>query len=402
MIRIGWIMIIGVAGCFPSRSAELACDITDDCDGGRTCENGFCVLGTSDAGPEQPDADENFDCTPLNGRHFVGCEIPQPSAELTLPAGVSTFNTDSGTFTTGGVTGVATGDVASGKLISVKKLTIPPGATLRVIGAKPMIVASWSTIDVGGVIDASSTATEAGGGSNLATSCDAARAAKPGGNNGSGAGAGGGGGFGDAGGRGGGGNGQNSGGAGGLAQTAAPLLSGGCNGASGGNGQGTSAGPGGLGGGAIQLTALESITVNGTIHAGGGGGKGALGTDGGGGGGGAGGMIGLESTTITLVGTTTLAANGGGGGGGSGGGAAGSGGNGKPSSAFADFGVGAGGEDGGFGAAGPERIGEDGFDDPAHGGGAGGGGVGFIIVAATNAPTMVGTISPNATIIARP
>lgn len=56
-------------GCtFPSRSDAFACRVDDDCDGDRTCEQGFCVIGdrvdagnrpTVDASPDttrQPDA----------------------------------------------------------------------------------------------------------------------------------------------------------------------------------------------------------------------------------------------------------------------------------------------------------------------------------------------------------
>ena len=65
----------------------------------------------------------------------------------------------------------------------------------------------------------------------------------------------------------------------------------------------------------IQLTARFTISIGGTIHAGGAGGRGATGGRSGGGGGGSGGWIGLDAPSVTLNSGTTLSANGGGGGG---------------------------------------------------------------------------------------
>jgi hypothetical protein len=39
-------------GCeFPSRSERYACETTADCEQGRTCDDGYCVKSTIDAGP---------------------------------------------------------------------------------------------------------------------------------------------------------------------------------------------------------------------------------------------------------------------------------------------------------------------------------------------------------------
>jgi hypothetical protein len=89
----------------------------------------------------------------------------------------------------------------------------------------------------------------------------------------------------------------------------------------GGGGAGGSGGAGGNGGGALQIAVNGTLTVKGTLHAGGCGGA-AGGAAGSGGGGGAGGTILLEGAAVVLASGAVLAANGGGGGSG-GGGAAG-------------------------------------------------------------------------------
>ncbi len=93
-----------------------------------------------------------------------------------------------------------------------------------------------------------------------------------------------------------------------------PLL-GGSGGGGGGPGAGTAL-PGGGGGGALQISSLGTITVSGTINAGGAGGSPGptnASNAGAGGGGGSGGGILLEALTVGISGV--LAANGGGGGG---------------------------------------------------------------------------------------
>ena len=78
---------------------------------------------------------------------------------------------------------------------------------------------------------------------------------------------------------------------------------------------GTTVGNGGGGGGALQLAAEGTITISGTINAGGCGGA-AGNANSGGGGGGSGGAILVEAPTVSVTATGVLAANGGGGGGG--------------------------------------------------------------------------------------
>ncbi|MEO8700669.1 MAG: hypothetical protein ABI867_11525 [Kofleriaceae bacterium] len=399
------LLLLALAGCFPTRSAELACDVTTDCEAGRTCQTGFCVAAEVDAGIED-DADtsdaDSFDCTKLQGRQFAGCDLPRPDPALELGiAGTYTYNTDTGTLVdpSGTTATPANKDLPPGKVISVESFTLAAGATLRVTGAKPLIIAAFSTISIAGVIDAGSTPTELGAGANPGD-CSA-HASLAGQSTNDGAGGGGGGSRGGAGGRGGqGGGGQ--GGTGGVALTAAPLLLGGCPGAAGGVGDAANNnGAGGGGGGAIQLTAAESITITGTITTGGAGGGPAASSDGGGGGGGSGGMIGLESATVTIDPTAILAANGGGGGGGSGSNAALPGANGLASAVRANGGQGNNGGNGGLGSAATIINGNTGNND-GDGGGGGGGAAGFVVLSSTAPAQLQGaTVSPAATLVAR-
>jgi hypothetical protein len=397
------------AGCVATRSQELACKASSECAEGRSCESGFCVVAEIDAGPidggagdDAVDAD-SWVCSALTAHHFAGCDIPRPTRQLVLDAaGTYTYDTDLAILIAPN-TDVSQPEhvtVAAGRLVSVEQVTIASGTTLRVIGAKPLIIASWSTISIAGTIDASSTATEQGAGANPAT-C-AAHAAANGGNDTAGAGGGGGGGFRGAGGKGGGGDGDNNGGPAGTAVAMTPaMLAGGCAGGRGGIGN-ANGGNGGNGGGAIQLTALDSITIDGAIHVGGSGGGGGTGDNGGGGGGGSGGMIGLESASITLGAASMLAANGGGGGGGAGDVPAAGGQNAMMSATRAPPGPGSdGGSSGGLGGAGTTTTGDPGINDNDRGGGGGGGGTGFVVLSSTMPAAMGGVASPAPTLMPR-
>lgn len=93
-----------------------------------------------------------------------------------------------------------------------------------------------------------------------------------------------------------------------------PLV-GGCAGASGAAVDAGSRAPGGGAGGALQISATGSITVNDRVSSVGGGGRGALADTGGGGGGaGSGGALLFEAATFTLANGAWLSCNGGGGG----------------------------------------------------------------------------------------
>ncbi len=405
-----------VAACsFPRASDNFECAVDSDCAAfpGRTCESGFCVTdGEPDNDAAPPDMFD-LDCMTWPApAHFMPCMIDEPTESLTID-GAFTYDTTTGTLSGPGSPPNPLNKVVDGSmLISVVSFTVTSGGTLRVIGDKPLIVASWTTIDIDGAIDVGSNATDLGAGAN--TGNCAAHLPARGGNSGGGGGGSGGGGFGAAGGRGGNGDGVN-GGNGGAAIAMRPLLLGGCAGAIGGNADnGEDGGLPGAGGGAIQLTAQMSITIAGQLNAGGQGGLGGKSNNnneddgGGGGGGGSGGMIGLEAPSITIDAGAKLGANGGGGGQGGGNTMTGTvGADGTATDIQATGGnMGDSAGDGGLGSGGATLVGGLGTNGnangSANGGGGGGGGAGFIVfssaTAATVAPGVV--ISPAQTVVA--
>jgi hypothetical protein len=172
-------------------------------------------------------------------------------------------------------------------------------------------------------------------------------------------------------------------------------------------------GRGGGGGGALQITALGTVRIGGTIDVSGGGGGGgswrnmetALGN--GGGGGGSGGSMLIEAPSIVMTAGVVRAA--GGGGGGSGASALFAGAEGMPGAdgRFADLGRAAGGAGGtgslgagfagGAGGGGTTPSGDAGEHATTSGGegGGGGGGVGCIVLrTATGAPISGGSFNP--------
>jgi len=396
------LLAVLAVGCgFPRPSESYTCSTNADCkDDNRICQSGFCVVGEIDAAVEE-DASA---CSIFSARHFDACMIAAPGGDLMLDqSGTYTYDTDTAMLAppSGPATMPPAEITPSGRLISVHSLTVAAGTTLRVVGTRPLLVASWSTISVSGSIDASSNVNGAGAGANP-PECSTHAAGAGTGDTGGGGG-GGGGGFHGAGGAGGiGSSGVGLAGTGGT-PVAVPPLSGGCKGGSGGTGD-VPGGVGGNGGGAIQLTAKDSITVGGTIHAGGAGGEpGMVITaqgDSGGGGGGSGGMIGLEAPSITLLLTSTLAANGGGGGEGvntTTGGTQ----RGADGSAFAmqsAGGAGTDGGDGGLGSGGAVLTGGPG-DSDSDGAGGGGGGAGYIAIKTASLTAGSGTESPAHTVV---
>jgi len=362
-----------------------------------------------DAAPAQ---DAPTDAPPVcsgwgyNPLHFDPCLIVEPSGPLVLmPASSYTYNTDDGTLSGPGVANPATEVLTtvspSVRVIVVGRLEIPADTTLRVIGAMPLVVASWDDIDILGTLDVSSSRTELGAGADSAT-CGGSTggtgtADSKGGGGGGGGALGGDGGAGAIGGNGGGG----AAGAKGVKVGTPTNIRGGCAGGSGGSG-GVPGDPGdgGGGGGAVYLAAQNDILVAGLLHAGGAGGEGADGTAGAraaGGGGGSGGYLGLEAPTVTLAVSAVLAANGGGGGGGCDIAVAGNGDNGPATdtpAAAGGTGTGNGGNGGAGGILGnlDGSIGLSLFSD--RGAGGGGGGVGFIIVNSSGLIDQGATVSP--------
>lgn len=389
------------------RTPALVCEGPADCDPDRTCVDGFCVLaGEVDAstgdGPVAIDAAgadaiatacTDWTYSPV---HVDPCAIEAPSPGLDLDAeGQYVYDTDDGTLTDpgGGDVPNASSTLDGLRVASIVSFSLGPDASLRVIGAAPLVIVSWTTASIEGDLDATSNLTPAAG-SNPAA-CPTLNAPQ----NDNGGGGGGGGGFGSAGGVGG--TGGSDSGAGGLAGPAVvtpTTLLGGCPGGTGGEGnQGPGAGPGGDGGGAVFVTAFSSVEVTGTVHAGGAGGQGSDGANNrnGGGGGGSGGYLGFEAPTVTLDNGAIVAANGGGGGGGTNGQVGDPGEAGKVGLSPA---AGGDGEQGGNGGDGATGIAPGSPGSPGNrGGGGGGGGVGFVFVYSTTADTANAIISGIAT-----
>ena len=341
------------------------------------------------------------DWTPVN---FDLCALPAPSAGIELTAGELLYDT--------------TDNVLSGseppasivleeldppvRVIHVESFAIRAGVRLRVRGIYPLIIASDTTIEVAGALDASSVNVSLAG-----AGADPDDCATPGTGEDNTGGASGGGGGGNQGTGGGGGDGDTNGivttgGGGGDALPAPQTPRGGCSGAPGGKG-GANGGFGGRGGGALQLSAATSITVESTalINTSGGGGLGGESDDGGGGGGGSGGFIGLDAPAITIAEQARLTGNGGGGGGGSANLLGGVGGSAADSDLPADGGLpgGSGAGTGGVGGNGATPDAPDVTELATRGAGGGGGGVGYILIWADDLasdPTAI--ISPSAAV----
>lgn len=333
--------------------------------------------GSADA---EPRSDATMPCEAFRARHFPACAILAPS-EAVVVSTAETYDTTDGSGPLGpGLEIVQSGGVIA-RLVSLDALTITSSGTLRVVGSLPLIVASWSTIDIAGELDVSSALGGTAGAGEGTGDCPPATSGEYGT---SGSGGGGGGGFRGRGGNGGAADRNNAslrGGLGGGTVLRPDVVRGGCRGAdSGGTDRGAASG--GRGGGAVQLTARDSIRIDGVVHAGGAAGAGGPTTSAaGGGGGGSGGYIGLEAAMVGVSGT--LAANGGGGGEGTDRSLAGQDGeDGRPDWLRARGGgdtVSAGTE-GGDGAASSVIAGADVLGTAIAGGGGGGGGAGFILI----------------------
>ncbi|MDB4953764.1 MAG: hypothetical protein JWO36_1333 [Myxococcales bacterium] len=325
--------------------------------------------------------------------HFDGCAHASfPTTGMTISGAATLTTNGGGMFGGSGVSGGTTyvksditqRDGTHALLVLVHSLDM--SGTLVIVGDKPVIFASETTIATNTLIDASSAqGGNTGPGADL-VACTA-NAAAPGVGTSSDGGGGGGGGFATVGGSGGTAN-QDVGGAGGTALAAIPAaIRGGCPGAKGskGSGSGAAGGNGGKAGGGIELAAKQSIMFAASITTGGAGGDKGNQAAGGGGGGGTGGVISFDSPSITFAGGSVIAANGGGGGGGGNAGFTQAGQNGVASGSRANGGIGA--QTGGRGGAlatgaASDRDGEA-LGASSAGGGGGGGGVGYILVHGT-------------------
>lgn len=440
-----------LGACFhPTPPEGAPCANGTDCPDPLICDLGVCVRSPHDAGPDDADAppdvsiDANLSCSCVGATLTCGgvapttCELGcmplAPGArcldvdpsngvgitatagltmDITVAGGVATFNTDSGAIS-GVVTRAAGQGISAGIAFELRttgtqpigvwtfhRLTVTAGATIRFTGPRSAVFVSGTDVAIAGTIDGTGGCYGAdpmcaGPGAGVGGNTLAATGCGPGGigvaaTTGTGDSGGGGGGGRGAGGAGGAGGPD---GTGGLAGTAcvsvlAEPLVGGAGGGTGSVGAATAC-KGGGGGGALQITALDEITVDGTITMGGSAGEGGrpdmtLSNGGAGCGGGAGGSILLEAILVKLNGTGVLAANGGGGGGGASLGTAGSrGSSGGETAMPAPGGAPASGSGGagGAGAAAAVAAAAGGVSAMGNAGG-GGGGIGVIYVRTT-------------------
>jgi hypothetical protein len=353
-------VLLAWAGCYHPSPHGGTCTRTSDCPAPLECVGGICG-GTLDA--NTGDADLTCSCNGPATLHCAGgdtaCPLgcvesaPARCGELVPSNGITTDRVGSvataiaitadarfdgetgaisGAITRAGVTGVDAGIrfdlVGNYGVFTFAKLTIEAAATVEFNGDNAIVFLVGTTARIDGTIDISGgggTQGQAGaGGGDGAIYGAAARGCGPG-HPGvtelatASDGGGGGGGGGADGGKGGAAGTVALGGAAGVACIAADLqpLVGGSGGGGGAPGAVATALPsGGGGGGAIQISALDAITVNGTINVGGAGGDGGppnnTGNAAAGGGGGAGGGILLEAISINYGSNAVLAANGGG------------------------------------------------------------------------------------------
>jgi hypothetical protein len=301
----------GICGCGKPETD------TGDSDGDGTANcNDLCPLDNSTTGACFPTPQSNFTTANLN---FTAAPTTTLNCGTTTinSANASPFSNWCGTAPSFVIQAQSGGPNIM--VIALKGLTVSSGATLRLIGDKPVVFAVRGNVTVAGTIDANASGNTPGAGGNV--SCGSSAGGNGTGDDGLGDGGGGGGGgaLGTAGGRGGqgdeeGNNGNNY-GLGGTARGSVNVtpLYGGCGGGSGG---GCSSVPG-AGGGAVQITASGTMNITGTIRAIGGNGATGCGTEGGGAGGGSGGAILLEAPTRNTS-SATISASGGDGGDGKG------------------------------------------------------------------------------------
>ena len=311
----------GVPGeCFnPSTACEAdgGCIFTIrtgmGCDGGSCNASGACV------------APAVFPYVPSN---FAETQLPAMAAAITFSCGTTTYDSSTGSWAgncagnpSPSGTAISVGGVSTA-LLYFDALTINMGATFRVVGGKPVILAVRGAATINGALSASSTKYGvAGAGSNADCSLGSGTNGTVSGNPTRGGGGGGASFATD------GGDGENGEGGGPRGVRGTPFgvaslvpLHGGCRGGNGGQNDAAN-GIGGNGGGALQLSVAGTLTMNSgsTVTASGAGGTGGLhDARTAGGGGGSGGGVLLEGGTVTINSAAAITANGGAGGEGSG------------------------------------------------------------------------------------
>jgi hypothetical protein len=360
-------------GCDFNPRTGLACDAGSGM-GAATCDGTFaCNLTPTSL----------FPYTPSN---FAENQLPADGGVTLTIAADTTLNTSTPSISSGTMPPFSVITPSGGQptlLIRLASLTVNATRTLTITGTRPVIFAVTGNATIDGTIRANNS--------------DPALSACGNGVNGDqntvGAG---GGGFGSVGGHGGGSTATLGGGGAVNGNVSLTPIRGGC---SGGTANTTTGGPGG---GAIQLSAAGTLSINGVVTTPGQGGNGnAANSNNGGGGGGSGGGILLEGNTVDVTTLGRLTANGGGGGAGSDNQTAGPGTDGSETTATPAAGGadGSGANGGGAGAAGTTAAGNGIQRNTNDGSGAGGGGVGRIRINGTVQCTIAATgkvISPPA------
>jgi hypothetical protein len=345
-MRGAWLVMLSLAGC--RVTGHFQCEQSEQCVGQGAvvgvCVEGSCAFGDTgcssgwryddsaaeDVAGECIGESAPADCASWSSKYFKPCGLPMPLGAMQISANGYIYDTDRGAFIGGpeinhSSIAFAQDDGTVARIMSVSSFTVDPGVRIRVLGSMPLIVASWGEITMAGRIELDSNAGGFRGAGSSSPKCAGALSGESGVASG-GSGGGGGGGFGAAGGTGGTAdvdNGAINGGTGGgAAMTPARYVRGGCSGAPGGAIGVTamapltpaSVAPGGAGGGALLLSARTTLTLTGSLDAGGAGGIGGPGNEAGGGGGGSGGFLGLEAPMVIITATGVAVANGGGGG----------------------------------------------------------------------------------------
>lgn len=381
----------GAAGCL--RDTQHACEVAGACDSGgdEDAAGGDDAGGTDGGGVdarvmELDAATGVIEHVPLD-EEMLGTVVLTVGGDRTLNTSTLHFNGSTQPWLTL-ITSEQGNQVALARLDT---FTLEQGKVLDVVGSLPLVIIA-RRIDVSGTIDASANGATDGPGAILAGTASGGDGVTGLDNDDGG---GGGGGHGTAGGVGGDVAQQALGGDAGAA-SGDPNITTLVGGGRGGRGAASSCARavGGGGGGAIQLYAMELLSVTGTIDVSGGGGQRNGNCAAGGGGGGAGGALYLQSSSVIALGAASrLASNGGGGGSGGGIGPGADGNDGVPGMFAANGGgaVGGGGAAGGAGGVMTTPPG-DGGDATGNGGG-GGGAVGRIVAHAPMVNVTLGALS---------
>lgn len=332
----------------------------------------------------------------------------ESAPDLDIPMGNFVLNTDSCEVSSGVARIQAMNSGANACVWTVGNLDMSESLYLQVSGSLPLIVVATGDVNLDGFFDLRAEGDVPGAGGFAGGTRDAPGGGGDGGGlpgmraGDFGDGGGGGGGGLSAGGRGGDAGDSAFGGEGGASfmTTGEPLIGG----SGGGVGPGARdrEGNGGAGGGAIQISALGTVTVRGVIRAGGGGGQGGLSFTndrnwGAGGGGGAGGTILLEAPRIVIEGNLSVS----GGGGGAGPSNTSNGNNDGQDGPLEGRAIGGGpGTTGGSGGGATPEDGDSSGSRNGNGGG-GGGSAGFVILRGEDV-TLEGELNPDASTVRRP